>query len=95
MSPQNKCYRYWPDKNCTKEYGHICVQNVSEREAQGYYLRELEISRTDRVRCLRVILHARLAGTAAGLALGKAWEGASLSPWDCVLLVNKYFILFY
>ncbi|XP_010182268.1 PREDICTED: tyrosine-protein phosphatase non-receptor type 11-like, partial [Mesitornis unicolor] len=45
---RNKCFRYWPDKSCTKEYGSICVRNVSEREAQGYYLRELEISRTDR-----------------------------------------------
>lgn len=46
---QNKCFRYWPDKGCAKEYGCICVRNVSEREAQGYYLRELEIARTDRV----------------------------------------------
>uniref|UniRef100_A0A8C3PNJ9 protein-tyrosine-phosphatase n=1 Tax=Calidris pygmaea TaxID=425635 RepID=A0A8C3PNJ9_9CHAR len=40
---RNKCFRYWPDKGCTKEYGCISVRNVSEREAQGYYLRELEI----------------------------------------------------
>lgn len=46
---QNKCFRYWPDKGCAKEYGCICVRNVSEREAQGYYLRELEILHVDRV----------------------------------------------
>uniref|UniRef100_K7G6E3 Tyrosine-protein phosphatase non-receptor type n=2 Tax=Archelosauria TaxID=1329799 RepID=K7G6E3_PELSI len=45
---RNKCFRYWPEKNCTKEYGRICVRIVSEREAQGYYLREMEITRTDR-----------------------------------------------
>uniref|UniRef100_A0A8C3JZT3 protein-tyrosine-phosphatase n=1 Tax=Calidris pygmaea TaxID=425635 RepID=A0A8C3JZT3_9CHAR len=38
---RNKCFRYWPDKGCTKEYGCISVRNVSEREAQGYYLREV------------------------------------------------------
>jgi len=65
MLLQNKCFRYWPDKGCTKEYGCISVRNVSEREAQGYYLRELEISRTDRVSPL--LLSARCAGT--GLAL--------------------------
>ncbi|XP_010174090.2 tyrosine-protein phosphatase non-receptor type 11 [Antrostomus carolinensis] len=54
---RNKCFRYWPDKSCTKEYGCICVRNVSEREAQGYYLRELEILRTDRDECPRLVKH--------------------------------------
>ncbi|CAM2104494.1 unnamed protein product [Caretta caretta] len=54
---RNKCFRYWPDKNCTKEYGHICVRIVSEREAQGYYLRELEITRTDREEHPRQVKH--------------------------------------
>lgn len=52
MLLQNKCFRYWPDKGCAKEYGCICVRNISEREAQGYYLRELEILHTDRVSSL-------------------------------------------
>uniref|UniRef100_A0A8C4UYX8 protein-tyrosine-phosphatase n=1 Tax=Falco tinnunculus TaxID=100819 RepID=A0A8C4UYX8_FALTI len=54
---RNKCFRYWPDKGCTKEYGCICVRNVSEREAQGYYLRELEIVRTDKDECPRLVKH--------------------------------------
>ncbi|NXL46645.1 PTN11 phosphatase, partial [Podilymbus podiceps] len=54
---RNKCFRYWPDKSCTKEYGCICVRNVSEREAQGYYLRELEILRTDRDERPRLVKH--------------------------------------
>ncbi|XP_040389182.1 tyrosine-protein phosphatase non-receptor type 11-like isoform X3 [Cygnus olor] len=54
---RNKCFRYWPDKGCAKEYGCICVRNVSEREAQGYYLRELEIVRTDRDERPRVVKH--------------------------------------
>uniref|UniRef100_A0A8C4WPX4 protein-tyrosine-phosphatase n=1 Tax=Gopherus evgoodei TaxID=1825980 RepID=A0A8C4WPX4_9SAUR len=54
---RNKCFRYWPDKNCTKEYGYICVRIVSEREAQGYYLRELEITRTDREEHPRQVKH--------------------------------------
>lgn len=64
---QNKCFRYWPDKGCAKEYGCICVRNVSEREAQGYYLRELEIVRTDRVSPL--LLPARCG------------KGLELRPW--------------
>uniref|UniRef100_F7ASC3 Protein tyrosine phosphatase non-receptor type 11 n=1 Tax=Monodelphis domestica TaxID=13616 RepID=F7ASC3_MONDO len=37
---RNKCFRYWPDQHCTKDYGCVRVQHVSEREAQGYYVRE-------------------------------------------------------
>ncbi|KAG8142332.1 putative Tyrosine-protein, partial [Naja naja] len=44
----NKCFRYWPDQNCTKEFGPISVQNIGERECQGYYIRELQIARIDR-----------------------------------------------
>ncbi|XP_053256788.1 tyrosine-protein phosphatase non-receptor type 11-like isoform X3 [Podarcis raffonei] len=54
---KNKCFRYWPDKNCAKEYGYISVRNVGEREAQGYHIRELEISRMDREERPRQIKH--------------------------------------
>ncbi|XP_078498487.1 tyrosine-protein phosphatase non-receptor type 11-like isoform X1 [Lissotriton helveticus] len=54
---RNKCVRYWPDENCSKEYGHICVRSVGEQPAQDYILRELEISRTDREEPPRHIWH--------------------------------------
>ncbi|KAF7239321.1 Tyrosine-protein phosphatase non-receptor type 11, partial [Varanus komodoensis] len=46
---RNKCFRYWPDRNGTKEYGHVSVTNVSEQESLGYHLRELDIVRIDRI----------------------------------------------
>ncbi|XP_067329107.1 tyrosine-protein phosphatase non-receptor type 11-like isoform X1 [Anolis sagrei] len=54
---RNKCFHYWPDKNCTKDYGHISVRNVNEVEAQGYHIRELEIARLDREEQPRLIWH--------------------------------------
>uniref|UniRef100_A0A4W5KTK7 protein-tyrosine-phosphatase n=1 Tax=Hucho hucho TaxID=62062 RepID=A0A4W5KTK7_9TELE len=42
---RNKCVRYWPDLNATKEFGKVCVKNVEERPAQDYILRELEVTR--------------------------------------------------
>ncbi|XP_069466177.1 tyrosine-protein phosphatase non-receptor type 11-like isoform X2 [Ambystoma mexicanum] len=54
---RNKCVRYWPDENCTKEYGCICVRSVGEQPAQDYILRELKISRTDREEPSRKIWH--------------------------------------
>uniref|UniRef100_A0A8C8JF16 Tyrosine-protein phosphatase non-receptor type n=1 Tax=Oncorhynchus tshawytscha TaxID=74940 RepID=A0A8C8JF16_ONCTS len=41
---RNKCVRYWPDLNATKEFGKVCVKNVEERPAQDYILRELEVT---------------------------------------------------
>lgn len=78
---QNKCFRYWPDKGCTKEYGCISVHNVSEREAQGYYLRELEISRTDRVSPL------------LGLPAGLGWAGAGTPGEGAVASLFCYLML--
>ncbi|KAL7978671.1 hypothetical protein Chor_010714, partial [Crotalus horridus] len=46
---RNKCFRYWPDQNGTKEFSNIGVQNTGERECQGYYIRDLQIARIDRV----------------------------------------------
>uniref|UniRef100_A0A6I8NKF1 Tyrosine-protein phosphatase non-receptor type n=1 Tax=Ornithorhynchus anatinus TaxID=9258 RepID=A0A6I8NKF1_ORNAN len=54
---QNKCFRYWPDRDSSKEFGCICVRNTEEREAQGYLLRELEIRRTDREEQPRKVKH--------------------------------------
>lgn len=49
---QNKCVRYWPDLNSTKEFGKVCVKNIEEHTAQDYIRRELEVTRLDRVRSL-------------------------------------------
>ncbi|MBN3307343.1 PTN11 phosphatase, partial [Amia calva] len=54
---RNKCVRYWPDINSTKEFGNLCVRNIEERPAQDYILRELEIKRLDRNENPRYIWH--------------------------------------
>ncbi|XP_062316117.1 tyrosine-protein phosphatase non-receptor type 11b isoform X2 [Osmerus eperlanus] len=53
----NKCVRYWPDLNATKEFGKVSVKNVEERPAQDYILRELEVMRLDRREPVRYIWH--------------------------------------
>uniref|UniRef100_A0A8C9RMF7 protein-tyrosine-phosphatase n=1 Tax=Scleropages formosus TaxID=113540 RepID=A0A8C9RMF7_SCLFO len=47
---RNKCVRYWPDVDTTKDFGKLSVRNIEERPAQDYVLRELEITRLDTVR---------------------------------------------
>uniref|UniRef100_A0A6Q2XVL4 protein-tyrosine-phosphatase n=1 Tax=Esox lucius TaxID=8010 RepID=A0A6Q2XVL4_ESOLU len=47
---RNKCVRYWPDLNATKDFGKVSVKNVEEHPAQDYILRELEVTRLDRQR---------------------------------------------
>uniref|UniRef100_A0A668ATR8 Tyrosine-protein phosphatase non-receptor type n=1 Tax=Myripristis murdjan TaxID=586833 RepID=A0A668ATR8_9TELE len=54
---RNKCVRYWPDLNATKEFGKVLVRNVDERPAQDYILRELEVTRLDRREHVRYIWH--------------------------------------
>lgn len=60
------------------------MRNVSEREAQGYYLRELEILRTDRVSPL--LLVARCTGN--GLVLEPPGREMSLF---CNLIFLNFF----
>ncbi|NXU50742.1 PTN11 phosphatase, partial [Turnix velox] len=54
---RNKCFRYWPAQGSSKDFGCVCVCNLSETEAQGYYLRELHVSRTDRDEAPRLVKH--------------------------------------
>ncbi|XP_061076485.1 tyrosine-protein phosphatase non-receptor type 11-like [Conger conger] len=54
---RNKCVRYWPDVDGTKEFGALCVRSIVERPAQDYILRELEISCLDREEPPRAIWH--------------------------------------
>ncbi|XP_060115422.1 tyrosine-protein phosphatase non-receptor type 11-like isoform X2 [Heteronotia binoei] len=54
---RNKCFHYWPDKHCAKEYGCISVRNMGEQEVQGYHIRDLEIVWMDREERPRRIKH--------------------------------------
>ncbi|KAM6976942.1 tyrosine-protein phosphatase non-receptor type 11-like [Aplochiton taeniatus] len=54
---RNKCVRYWPDLNATKDFGKVSVKNVEERPAQDYILRELEVTRLGRREHVRYIWH--------------------------------------
>uniref|UniRef100_A0A673M9K9 protein-tyrosine-phosphatase n=1 Tax=Sinocyclocheilus rhinocerous TaxID=307959 RepID=A0A673M9K9_9TELE len=54
---RNKCVRYWPDLNSTKEFGKVCVKNIEEHTAQDYIRRELEVTRLDRREPPRCIWH--------------------------------------
>uniref|UniRef100_A0A8C1ENW5 protein-tyrosine-phosphatase n=1 Tax=Cyprinus carpio carpio TaxID=630221 RepID=A0A8C1ENW5_CYPCA len=45
---RNKCVRYWPDLNSTKEFGKVCVKNIEEHTAQDYIRRELEVTQPPR-----------------------------------------------
>uniref|UniRef100_A0A3P8ZHI7 protein-tyrosine-phosphatase n=1 Tax=Esox lucius TaxID=8010 RepID=A0A3P8ZHI7_ESOLU len=54
---RNKCVRYWPDLNATKDFGKVSVKNVEEHPAQDYILRELEVTRLDRREPVRYIWH--------------------------------------
>ncbi|KAJ8016426.1 hypothetical protein DPEC_G00007090 [Dallia pectoralis] len=54
---RNKCVRYWPDLNITKDFGKVSVKNMEEHPAQDYILRELEVKRLDRREPVRYIWH--------------------------------------
>ncbi|XP_066260744.1 tyrosine-protein phosphatase non-receptor type 11-like isoform X1 [Euwallacea similis] len=41
---KNKCARYWPDQNGSKEYGKIVVKNLIESSTPHYTLREFLVS---------------------------------------------------
>lgn len=49
LTPQNKCFRYWPELHGSQEYGHLHVCNMAEHWAQGYCVRELQVWRPDQV----------------------------------------------
>ncbi|XP_067873164.1 tyrosine-protein phosphatase non-receptor type 11b isoform X5 [Heterodontus francisci] len=54
---RNKCFRYWPDLEASKQYGTISVRNLEERMAQDYIVRELEVIQTARNEPPRHIWH--------------------------------------
>ncbi|XP_053307948.1 tyrosine-protein phosphatase non-receptor type 11-like [Spea bombifrons] len=44
---RKKCFCYWPDENCSKDYGGIAVQSLAVHLEKDYILRELQMSRVD------------------------------------------------
>ncbi|NP_001085766.1 protein tyrosine phosphatase, non-receptor type 11, b L homeolog [Xenopus laevis] len=54
---RKKCFRYWPDENCSKDYGCIRVESLKMRQKKNYILRELHISRLDKTESPRPIWH--------------------------------------
>ncbi|XP_069040049.1 tyrosine-protein phosphatase non-receptor type 11b isoform X2 [Lepisosteus oculatus] len=54
---RNKCVRYWPDCDCSQDFGRVCVRNVEERPAQDYILRILNVTHLDRNEPPRYIWH--------------------------------------
>lgn len=46
---QNKCVPYWPNEDETKEYGKYVVSPLSERAADDYKVRVLEVVPIDGV----------------------------------------------
>lgn len=49
---KNKCGRYWPEENSSKEYGRITVRNVSENSNNDYILREFLVVKEDQERTI-------------------------------------------
>ncbi|XP_075459755.1 tyrosine-protein phosphatase non-receptor type 11-like isoform X2 [Ascaphus truei] len=47
MERSRKCFHYWPDENCTKDYGCVSVQSLGVHQEKDYILRELQMFRTD------------------------------------------------
>ncbi|XP_077314226.1 tyrosine-protein phosphatase non-receptor type 11-like isoform X1 [Lithobates pipiens] len=45
---RKKCFRYWPEENCTKDYGCIRVSSLAVHLEKDYILRELQISQMER-----------------------------------------------
>lgn len=60
MSPfalQNKCVPYWPNCDETKEFGKYVVAPLSERDADDYKVRVLEVAPIDGVHAAILIRH--------------------------------------
>lgn len=53
---QNKCVRYWPDENQSKEVGKFVLKNISESSTTDYILREFLLMKEDCVSILNNIL---------------------------------------
>ena len=49
---QNKCVRYWPDEDQSKELGNITVKHVSEKSTADYTLREFQVANENEVKFL-------------------------------------------
>ncbi|XP_029136102.1 tyrosine-protein phosphatase non-receptor type 6 isoform X1 [Labrus bergylta] len=54
---RNKCVPYWPDPDCSNEFGPYVVKCQSEREAADYKVRVLEMASLDKPKHSRTIWH--------------------------------------
>ncbi|XP_026568999.1 tyrosine-protein phosphatase non-receptor type 6 isoform X1 [Pseudonaja textilis] len=54
---RNKCVPYWPEVGSSKEYGPYIVENVGDREAIDYKLRQLRLSPINNSEAVRDIWH--------------------------------------
>ncbi|XP_053546440.1 LOW QUALITY PROTEIN: tyrosine-protein phosphatase non-receptor type 11-like [Bombina bombina] len=54
---RKKCFRYWPEENCSKDYDCIRVRSLHVHQEKDYILRELQMTRTDREEPPRHIWH--------------------------------------
>lgn len=54
---RNKCVPYWPEENSQKPFGKFCVQNLGDREALDYKIRELQVWPADKSSPPRTIHH--------------------------------------
>ncbi|KAG5894052.1 hypothetical protein JTB14_037894 [Gonioctena quinquepunctata] len=53
---KNKCARYWPDVNSTKEYGKIKIKNLMESHTPHYTLSEFSVT-MEGTNCERKVYH--------------------------------------
>ncbi|XP_039194710.1 tyrosine-protein phosphatase non-receptor type 6 isoform X3 [Crotalus tigris] len=54
---RNKCVPYWPEVGSSKEYGPYIVENIGDREAIDYRLRQLRLSPINNDEAVRDIWH--------------------------------------
>ncbi|XP_070598111.1 tyrosine-protein phosphatase non-receptor type 6 isoform X2 [Erythrolamprus reginae] len=54
---RNKCVSYWPEVGSSKEYGPYIVENIGDREAIDYKLRQLRLSPINNGEAVRDIWH--------------------------------------
>ncbi|XP_034266893.1 tyrosine-protein phosphatase non-receptor type 6 isoform X1 [Pantherophis guttatus] len=54
---RNKCVPYWPEVGSSKEYGPYIVENIGDREAIDYKLRQLRLSPINNGEAVRDIWH--------------------------------------
>ena len=47
---QNKCVRYWPEKDTKREWGKLCLAARIEQDSADFTLRQFDLTHKDYVR---------------------------------------------